>query len=157
MARGSSTNKTATGRSKITSQSQDVITDNGNALFSVVHGEQIQVEITLSWITNLSGATITPKIVEGENDGQGTKPTAAASNPQVTTLSVIDDDVTDNKFKIVFPETLINSWGQSPRPGKPVYGFFGLEVADGGTGANQQRWKPLRGMVEVLYSPTEVA
>ena len=154
MARGASTNQ-ATGRTKITSQSQDVVTDNGNALFSVVYGEQIHIEVTLSWLTNLSNVTVTAKVVEGDNSTLGTKPTAVASSPDIQTLTILDSDSTDNKFKIVFPDDLIDNWGESPLPGKPVYGFFGLEVADGGSGDNQQIWKPLRGLVEVLYSPTE--
>ena len=33
----------------------------------------------------------------------------------------------------------------------------GLEIADTGVGVNQQIWKPMRGVVEVRYSPTEVS
>jgi len=151
-----STTNVATGRSRITSQSQDVLTDDGNALFSLVNGEQIHVEFTASWMTNLTGATITAKVIEGDNSELGTKPTVQAATPVVTTLTVIDSDVSDNSFKIVFPENLISTWGESPLPNKPVYGFFGLEIADDGVGVNQQIWKPVRGLVEILYSPTEV-
>jgi len=148
--------KQATGRTRITSQSHDAITDDGNALFSLVNGEQLHIEVSLSWFTSLNGCTITPKVIEGDNSDLGTKPTVAATSPTITTLDIIDADINDNKFKIVFPQDLISSWTASPLPNKPVYGFFGLEIADNNTGNAQQIWKPVRGMVEVLYSPTEV-
>jgi len=143
------------GRSRITSPSKDTIADDGTALISLVDGEQIQIEITVSWITNLSSSTITAKVVEGDNDGTGTVPTAAKVGGVVTSLSIIDVDPTDNLFKIVIPETLIDSWEQQPSPNGPVYGFIGLEIDDGGVGTAKQVWKPLRGLIEVLYSPSE--
>ena len=51
-------------RSKITSKSQDLITDDGSIIASIVYGEQTRINITTSWITNLSGYTITAKVVE---------------------------------------------------------------------------------------------
>jgi len=152
------TNPTTTqpmGRSRITSPSKDTIADDGTALISLVDGEQIQIEITVSWMTNLSSATITAKVVEGDNDGNGTVPKTAKSGGQVTNLDIIDADNTDNIFKIVIPETLIDSWSQAPTPDSPVYGFIGLEIDDGGIGTAKQVWKPLRGLIEVLYSPSE--
>jgi len=143
------------GRSRITSPSKDTIADDGTALISLVDGEQIQIEITVSWITNLSSSTITAKVVEGDNDGTGTVPIAAKVGGVVTSLSIIDVDPTDNLFKIVIPETLIDSWEQQPSPNSPVYGFIGLEIDDGGFGTAKQVWKPLRGLIEVLYSPSE--
>mgnify|MGYP001151483839 CR=1 FL=1 len=143
-------------RSKITSKSQDLITDDGSIIASIVHGEQTRINITASWITNLSGFTITAKVVEGDNvQDSGTIPTNAIDTPTVTTLPIIDSDPTDNVFDIVIPQDLIANWDTYPIPDKPIYGFIDLEISDSGSGSAQQIWKPLRGVVEVRYSPTE--
>lgn len=147
----------SSGRSKITSPSKDLLLDDGSFLISVVNGEQLHLEFTLNWLISLASITVTAKVVEGDNTNLGTKPTAAASNPAVITLPLLDSEPTDNIIKVVIPADLISTWGHSPEPGKPVYGFFGIEVADGESGNDQQIWKPVRGMVEVLYSPTEVS
>ena len=149
------TTSTASGRSRITSPSKDLVSDDASFLISVINGEQLQLGFTLSWLVNMTGMTITAKIVEGDNSVLGTKPTVPASTPVITTLPVIDTDITDNSFSIVIPQNLIASWGASPLPNLPVYGFFGIEIADTGVGDAQQIYKPVRGLVEVLYSPTE--
>lgn len=143
------------GRSRLTSPSKDAISDDGTVFISVVEGEQIQVQVTINWLTNLSSAVITAKIVEGLNDGTGAVPTSIAVTPQITTLTILDSDPTDNVFSIVIPADLITSWDVQPTPDKPVYGFIGLEIDDGGVGTSKQVWKPLRGLVEVLYSAVE--
>jgi hypothetical protein len=144
-------------RSKITSGSKDLITDDGSVLVSVVEGEQTRLSLTLGWLTNLAGYTIIAKVIEGENvQGTGVLPAAAASTPSITNLDILDTVSTDNSFEIVIPEDLISSWGTTPIPDKPVYGFIGLEIRDPGVGNEQMVWKPLRGLVEVRYSPTEV-
>jgi hypothetical protein len=155
MARG--TVNTTRGRSGILSPTLDAVTDNGSILISVIHGEQLQLSISLKWLEDLTGMTILAKIVEANNDGTGTIPSTAHASPAITNLTIIDDTLTDSEFKIVIPETLIASWNHAPLPEKPVYGFIGLEVADTGIGTAQQIWKPLRGLVEVKYSPTEVS
>jgi len=143
-------------RSKITSKSQDLITDDGSIIASVIHGEQTRINVTASWITNLSGFTIQAKVVEGDNEqDSGLIPETARDTPVITTLPILDSDPTDNTFDIVIPQDLINTWDSFPAPDKPIYGFIDLEIADTGTGNNQQIWKPLRGLVEVRYSPTE--
>ena len=143
-------------RSKITSTSKDLITDDGSVLASLIEGEQTRMAITLNWLTNLTGYTITCKVVEGENvQGAGTIPTQPLTGGIKTDLPIIDIDVTDNTFEIVFPETLIDSWSTSPEPDKPIYGYIGLEVRDTGIGNLQQVWKPMRGLIQVRYAPTE--
>ena len=146
-------------RSNITSKSKDLITDDGAILASVVKGEQTRLNITVGWLTNLSGYTITAKVVEGNNtQGSGATPTDAdSSNPVITTLSIIDSNAADNQFDIVIPQDLIDNWDTYPIPDKPVYGFIGLEIKDTGVGTAQQIWKPMRGLVEVRYSPTEAS
>jgi len=145
-------------RSKINSRSKDLIKDNGAVLVSIVEGEQIQLDITLGWLTNLTSYTLTAKVVEadmlGTLDTDG-YPVDIKSSGVVTTLPIIDADVTDNTFKIVIPEDLIDSWTTQPSPNSPSYGWIGLEVRDIGAGDSQQVWKPFRGLVEVVYSPSE--
>jgi len=143
-------------RSKITSGSKDLITDDGAVLVSVVEGEQTRLDMVVGWLTNLSGYTITAKVVEGNNvQGSGNKPTDPQLAGAVITLPIIDDDATDNQFDIVIPSTIIDTWATTPEPDQPIYGFIGLEIADTGTGNAQQIWKPMRGLLEVRYSPTE--
>ena len=147
-------------RSRINSKSKDLIKDNGSVLVSVVEGEQIHMGITLGWLTNLSGYTITAKIVEADSSSINhtdptSLPTAKQSGGQVTTLPIIDADVTDNTFNIVIPEDLVSLYVTQPAPNAPAYGWIGVEVADTGTGNAQQIWKPMRGLVEILYSPSE--
>jgi len=145
-------------RSKITSKSQDLITDDGSIIASIVHGEQTRINITASWLTNLSGYTITAKVVEGDNvQDSGAIPSTARDTPVVTSLPILDTTPTDNIFDIVIPQDLINTWDTFPAPDKPIYGFIDLEIADTGTGNNQQIWKPMRGLIEVRYSPTEIS
>ena len=142
-------------RSKITSASQDLISDNGSILASIVDGEQIHLEVTLNWLTNLSNYTLKVTVIEALNAGDGKIPTAVRPGGTISQLPIIDTLTTDNIFKIVFPEELISAWTVQPTPDKPVYSFVELEVRDPGTGNDKQIWKPVRGLVEVLYSPTE--
>ena len=145
-------------RSKITSTSKDLITDDGSVLVSVVHGEQTRLDVVVSWLTNLTGYTITAKVVEGNNvQGSGAKPTDLQPLGAVITLPIIDATPSDNQFEIVIPQTVIDTWSTTPEPDQAIYGFIGLEIADNGTGNNQQIWKPLRGLLEVRYSPTEAS
>ena len=133
-----------------------MITDDGAILASVIHGEQTRLDMVVGWLTNLSGYTITAKVVEGNNvQGSGAKPTSPQSGGAVITLPIIDATPTDNQFDIVIPQTLIATWNTTPEPDIPIYGFIGLEIQDTASGNNQQIWKPMRGLVEVLYSPTE--
>ena len=145
-------------RSKITATSKDVITDDGSILISVIQGEQTRLGITLSWLTSLVGYTLTAKVVEAENSqGSGAIPTDPLAGGNVQTLTIIDTTTTDNAIEIVIPEGLISAWATTPEPDQPIYGYIELEVADAGVGINQQIWKPLRGLVQVRYSPTEAS
>jgi len=147
-------------RSRINSKSKDLIKDNGSVLVSVVEGEQIHMGVTLGWLTNLSGYTITAKIVEADSSSlvhtdATSLPLSKQAGGQIRTLPIIDADVTDNTFNIVIPEDLVALYVTQPSPEKPAYGWIGVEVADTGAGNAQQIWKPMRGLVEILYSPSE--
>lgn len=66
---------------------------------------------------------------------------------EVTTLS---------KIYVQFPKTLGSNWAVSPIVGKPVYGFFELRVTEPNDSIFIRTWKPVRGMVEILFSPTDI-
>jgi len=149
-------------RQRINSKSKDLIADTGSVLISVIEGEQIHMDLTLGWLTNLTGYTLTAKIVEADSsaliheDTDGLQlPTVKQAGGQVTTIPIIDEVTTDNIIKLVLPENLVDSYVTQPLPHKPAYGWIGLEVRDGGIGSAQQIWKPFRGLVEILYSPSE--
>lgn len=168
-------------RSRISQQGVQLTNDNGAVLFSVVDGEMTRYQISPRWITNLNGYTIDAKIVEGANTN-GALPTGVAASPVTSNLKIRYQTGTDadgnptyndltgtngdspvvvtttetlTSFEVIVPSDLIDAYSTQPAPNLPVYGFFGLEIADTGTGAEQQIWKPMRGLVEVLYSATE--
>jgi hypothetical protein len=66
---------------------------------------------------------------------------------QVTSLS---------KIYIQFSKTLGSTWAVAPIVGKPVYGFFELRVTEPNDAIFSRTWKPVRGMVEILFSPTDI-
>lgn len=142
-------------RSRLTDASEDLITDSGAVLVSVIQGEQIHLELTLSWVTNLQGYNIVAKVQEALNDGQGTIPQDIKPGGVVMTLPLLNPLTTDNIVTLVVPKDLADNWTEQPKPDRPVYGFIELKVEDTGTGSQQQIWKPFRGLVEVRYSPTE--
>ena len=144
-------------RTAIRAKSTDVITDDGSVLVSVVKGEQIHLTFTLGWLSDLTGYTITAKVAEGANEAGDLEdpPLQEDATLTVTTLTILDDDVSDNVFKVVIPDDLVDAWDVQPTPDDPVYGFFALSVADTGTGDNQQIFVPVRGMIEIRYNPVE--
>ena len=158
-------------RSKISSPTRDIITDDGSVLLSVVQGEQPHLEFTIGWLTNMNDFNVHARLVEGDNDGEGTKPTSVKADGVKLLLSKsngfirrVDDG--DNKFIVVVPYNASVGMVPQPTPNKPVYMFIDLEVGDPGTGSDinpigeaatpdKQIWKPVRGLIEILYSPTE--
>ena len=61
-----------------------------------------------------------------------------------------------NKIYVQFPSNLGSTWSVQPVVGYPVYGFFELRVTEPANPVYQKTWKPTRGMVEILFSPTDV-
>ena len=59
---------------------------------------------------------------------------------------------------VQFPKTLsvTPAWATQPTVNKPVYGFFELSVTEPVGVTYQRTWKPIRGMVEIRFSPTEM-
>ena len=61
-----------------------------------------------------------------------------------------------NRVYLQFPKTLGATWSVQPTVGYPVYGFFELRVTAPADSIFQRTWKPIRGMVQILFSPTEI-
>ena len=58
-----------------------------------------------------------------------------------------------NRVFIQFPKTVSIDWAVKPIVGSPVFGFIELEVKEN-AGGFPRTWKPVRGMIELLFSPT---
>jgi hypothetical protein len=86
------------------------------------------------------------KLLKGAGRVNSTPP---SSDPlwQVTTLS---------KIYVQFPASLGNTWQIAPVVGSAVYGFFELRVTEPTDNIFRRTWKPVRGMVEILFSPTDI-
>lgn len=61
-----------------------------------------------------------------------------------------------NKVYIQFPSTLGTDWAVKPSAVVPVHGFFELKVSEPGSAIFPRIWKPARGVVELLFSPTSM-
>jgi len=61
-----------------------------------------------------------------------------------------------NYVYVQFPSTLGNTWGVAPTVMSHVYGFFELRVTEPTNSIIVKTWKPLRGMIEIQFSPTDV-
>lgn len=59
-----------------------------------------------------------------------------------------------SKIYIQFPKDLIETWQVKPQPSYQVYGFFELRVTEPNNSVFKRTWKPVRGMVEIHFSPT---
>jgi len=61
-----------------------------------------------------------------------------------------------NVVYVQFPKELSTGpvWSVQPTPVSPVRGFFELRVTEPDGGVYTRTWKPLRGVVEIRFSPT---
>jgi hypothetical protein len=125
-----------------------------STLASIVHGEQRRLSFALGWIDDISSYTVNARVVEGDNDGAGTRPINEDNvSLTITTLPILNKS--GNGFEVVLPANLIVGWDYAPTPDKPVYGYFDVEVIDSGVGDAQQIFKPVQGLIEIKYSPLE--
>jgi hypothetical protein len=194
-------------RSRITDTRQDLITDSGAVLWSIVQGEQLEFPVVLNFIED---ASVKPSnnyiyeavVIEAANVlGQTTRPTqvqlggvqtrlfvrlpiylgiwsaALAYNKEEVVLysgkyykllggvnrtnSITPDldplweETLLNRIYIQFPDTLSLNWLSAvPQVDSPVYGFFELRVTEPTDPVFSRTFKPIRGMVEILFSPT---
>ena len=65
------------------------------------------------------------------------------------------EPTTLNKIYVQFPKTLATTWSQQATVDTPVYGFFELRVTEPTDAVFTRTFKPVRGMVQVLFSPTD--
>jgi hypothetical protein len=66
---------------------------------------------------------------------------------EVTTLS---------RIYVQFPSTLGATYAVQPTVLGSIYGFFELRVTEPNNSVFVKTWKPVRGMVELLFSPTDI-
>lgn len=78
----------------------------------------------------------------------------AQTNATTPSTSALWTTTTLNKVYLQFPKTLASTWTVQAQIGVPVYGFFELRVTEPPDGIFRRTWKPVRGLVEILYSPT---
>ena len=192
-------------RSKILNTTEDLQSDSGAVLWSLVRGEQLEFSVTLNFLTNADGYTYEAVVMEADNvQGSETIPIAVKGGGVNTTLTVRvppeqgtwnagtaydREDVVlyssqyyklssgtarvnatppssdpfwevyvPNKVYIQFPATLsvTPAWSETPTTRAPIYGFFELRVTEPAGGVYQRTWKPMRGVVELLFSPTDL-
>ena len=61
-----------------------------------------------------------------------------------------------NIIYVQFPKTLAADWNIAPMVDYPVYGFFELRVTEPNNSIFIHTWKPVKGLVEILFSPTDI-
>jgi hypothetical protein len=195
-------------RSRITDTRQDLITDGGAVLWSIVQGEQLEFPVVLNFIED---ASVKPSnnyiyeavVIEAANvPGQVTRPTqiqlggvqtrlfvrlpiflgtwatpnaynkeevvlfndkyyrllqgAGRVNSTTPDLDPLWEETLLNRIYIQFPDTLSDDWEVFPQVDSPVYGFFELRVTEPSDPIFSRTFKPIRGMVEILFSPTSI-
>jgi hypothetical protein len=59
-----------------------------------------------------------------------------------------------SRVYLQFPKTLAANWSLAPAVNYPVYGFFEMRVTEPQDSIFRRTWKPIRGMVEIQFSPT---
>jgi hypothetical protein len=194
-------------RSRITDTRQDLITDGGAVLWSIVQGEQLEFPVTLNFVED---ASVKPNnnyiyeavVIEAANIvGQTERPTEVQTNGVQTRLFVrlpiyvgvwnsnsaynkeevvlysdkyykllggvartnvttpdldpLWEETLLNRVYIQFPVSLSTDWLSAvPKVNSPVYGFFELRVTEPNDPVFSRTFKPIRGMIEILFSPT---
>jgi len=74
----------------------------------------------------------------------------------VPNLDPLWTETTLNTIYLQFLSTLASTWAVQPVVDSPVYGFFELRVTEPQDAIFVRTFKPIRGMVEILFSPTDV-
>jgi hypothetical protein len=76
-----------------------------------------------------------------------------ATLPSVDPLWAVVADA--STIYIQFPSTLGSPWVVQPTVLSNTYGFFELRVTEPVSATYPRTWKPVRGMVEIQFSPTD--
>jgi hypothetical protein len=194
-------------RSRINDTRQDLITDGGAVLWSIIQGEQLEFPVVLNFIED---ASVKPSnnyiyeavVIEAANVAdQVTRPTqvqiggaqtrlfvrlpvymgqwqsvvaynkeevvlyagkyyrllfgTARINSITPDLDPLWEETLLNRIYIQFPGSLSSDWLSAfPNVNSPTYGFFELRVTEPNDPIFSRTFKPIRGMVEILFSPT---
>jgi hypothetical protein len=87
-------------------------------------------------------------------------------NPTANTFQLATTYNQYNNYAGITPVTLTTNgtgdlytdipYAVTPTANTPVYGFFELRVTEPSGGVYTRTWKPVRGMVEILFSPTDL-
>lgn len=80
---------------------------------------------------------------------------AARVNSTVPSSDSLWEETVLNKVYLQFPASLGSGWAVSAAVSYPVYGFFEMRVTEPQDAIFRRTWKPIRGMVELLFSPTD--
>lgn len=160
-------------RDSIVAATRDVVSDDGAVEISVAKGEQLHVRVELDWVTDLTGYNVHARAVEAANDGTGDVPSTVKQGGVTRLLTRTSGHVRDFQsaatgaaFTLVLPWDLSDGFDPQPQPGADVFAFFDMEVGEPDTGddvapigdsaaPDKQVWKPLRGIIRLMYSPTE--
>jgi hypothetical protein len=193
-------------RSSLVVTTEDLISDSGSVLWSIVKGEQLEYPVTIEFIQDSTDGYIYEAVVVEANNvvNQTEPPTAIKVNGVQTVLEVrlpnkrgewlattayntndfviyedkvyeklfegaegvvsnISPDLSDkwqesflNKIYLRFPSSLGNGWTVPAAVGYSSYGYFELRVSEPDSATFKRTWKPIRGLVELLFSPTDI-
>lgn len=75
----------------------------------------------------------------------------SAITPELDPLWVV---TSLSKVYVQFPKSIASTWTVQPQVAYSVYGFFELRVTEPTDAVFTRTWKPVRGMVQIMYSPT---
>jgi hypothetical protein len=81
---------------------------------------------------------------------------SARTNSAVPSTDPLWTETSLNTIYLQYPSTLASTWSVQPVVDSPVYGFFELRVTEPQDQIFTRTFKPIRGMVEILFSPTDV-
>jgi hypothetical protein len=84
---------------------------------------------------------------------QGGVATIDATAPDTSPVWIV---AAKNVVYVQFPKTLGANWSIRPSVTSNVYGFFEISVTEPSNSTFVRTWKPVRGMVELLFSPTQL-
>jgi hypothetical protein len=182
-----------------TTATTSLVTDTSSVLWSITQGEQLEFNVTISFITDLEGYIFEAVVIEADNTSSyKLRPLTVQTNgkklrletrlhdtwspnrlyaagelirngsvvyerlvsgvsltaPNVDTTNwAINTKRSASEVFIRFPESLSQNWIEKPTVSKNVYGFFELRVTEPVL-VFPRTWKPIRGMIEIAFSPT---
>jgi len=122
-------------------------------------GDQITLNVRIPsfvGVWNSGGAYTTEEIVSYSGSYYKRIAGIAVVDPTSPDISTDWEETTLNTIYVQIPNTVSISpaWSVLPTVGYPVYGFFELRITENSNPVYVRSWKPVRGMLEILFSPT---